>query len=96
MLPQSLHSIADFAYEHPEAFKEWKESSNSVICLSVPSEEKLLDLYSKLSGQTPTTKFFEPDINQWTSICLYGSPEIRKKLSHLPLALKKIEDYVID
>ena len=96
MLPQSLHSIADFAYEHPEAFKEWKETSNSVICLSVPSEEKLLSLYLKLSGKTPATRFFEPDINQWTSICLYGTPEIRKSLSHLPLALKKPKNYVID
>jgi hypothetical protein len=32
--------------------------------------------------------FFEPDVNQFTSLCLYGTPKIRKSLSHLPLALK--------
>jgi len=34
-------------------------------------------------------KFFEPDVDEFTSICLYGTPEIRKKLSHLPLIMKK-------
>jgi hypothetical protein len=32
--------------------------------------------------------FFEPDVNEFTSLCVYGTPEIRKKLSHLPLSLK--------
>lgn len=32
--------------------------------------------------------FFEPDVDQFTSVCLYGTPQIRKSLSHLPLALK--------
>ena len=85
---QSTHSIADFAYEHPEVFKKWKEESNSIICLSCKSEAQLLKLYEKYSQLTPAVKFFEPDVDQWTSICLYGTPQIRKSLSHLPLALK--------
>jgi predicted GTPase len=85
---QSTHSIADFAYEHPEIFKIWKEQSNSIICLSAKSEEHLLKLYEKYSNITPTVKFFEPDVNEYTSICLYGTPAIRKSLSHLPLTLK--------
>jgi hypothetical protein len=32
--------------------------------------------------------FFEPDVDEFTSVCLYGTPKIRKSLSHLPLALK--------
>jgi len=33
-------------------------------------------------------------VNEWTSICLYGTPEIRKTLSSLPLALKNLnKDY---
>ena len=96
-LPQSLHAIADFAYEHPETFHRWKKESNSVICLSVDSEERLLKYYGKLSRLTPATKFYEPDVDQWTSICVYGTPDIRKKLSHLPLALKAIKnEYVVD
>ena len=90
-LPQSVHAIADFAYEFPEQFKNWKAESNSVVCLAAKSEEHLLKLYDKYSQLTPTVKFFEPDVNEWTSICLYGTPEIRRSLSSLPLALKNIK-----
>ena len=89
---QSTHSIADFAYEFPDEFRKWKNDSNSIVCLSATSEEHLLKLYEKYSKLTPTVKFFEPDIDQYTSICLYGTPEIRKKLSSLPLALKKLQN----
>jgi len=96
-LPQSLHAIADFAYENPETFHNWKQESNSVICLSVESEERLLKYYDKLSKITPSTKFYEPDVDEWTSICVYGTPDVRKRLSHLPLALKSIKnEYVVD
>lgn len=89
---QSTHSIADFAYQFPDEFKTWKEDSNSIICLSVGSEEKLLKLYEKYSQLTPSVKFYEPDVDQWTSICLYGTSEIRKKLSHLSLLLKNLKN----
>lgn len=85
---QSTHSIADFAHTYSEVFSQWKEESNSIICLSVKSEQDLLKLYQKYKDLTPTVKFFEPDVDEWTSICLYGTPQIRKKLSHLPLILK--------
>jgi len=85
---QSTHSIADFAHQFPEVFSQWKEESNSIICLSVKSEQDLLKTYLKYKDLTPTIKFFEPDVDEWTSICLYGTPQIRKKLSHLPLILK--------
>lgn len=85
---QSTHSIADFAHTYSEVFSQWKEESNSIICLSVKSEQDLLKLYHKYKDLTPTVKFFEPDVEEWTSICLYGTPQIRKKLSHLPLILK--------
>jgi len=94
---QSQHSIADFQHAFPVSSKYWKEESNSIISLSVGSEEKLLKLYDKLSKQTDVVLFREPDIdNQATSIAILGTPQIRKKLSHLPLALKnKTIDQVI-
>jgi peptidyl-tRNA hydrolase len=94
---QSTHSIADFAYEHPETFGKWKEESNSIICLSAKSQEHLLKLYEKFSRVTQATIFFEPDVDEYTSLCLYGTPEIRKALSHLPLSLKqKTNEPVVD
>ena len=46
-------------------------------------------LYDKFSEITQTTLFFEPDINEYTSLCLYGTQEVRKKLSRIPLAGKE-------
>ena len=87
---QSSHSIADFADTHKEHFKDWKEQSNSIICLSIPDETELLKLYNKFKDKTPSIKFFEPDVDAYTSICLYGTEKIRKSLSHLPLSLKEL------
>jgi len=85
---QSTHAVADFAEQHHEAFRAWKAESNSIICLSTPSEEALLKLYEKYQDVTPVSKFYEPDVDQWTSICMLGTPQVRKKLSHLSLSLK--------
>ena len=91
---QSCHSLADFSHEFPEQFKDWKESSNSIICLEAKSEEHLLNIYEKFKDLTPSVIFFEPDIDQYTSICLYGTPDIRKKLASLPLILKNKKEEV--
>ncbi len=85
---QSTHSIADFAFEFPEVFSKWKSESNSIICLSVKSEFELERIYEKFKDLTPTVIFYEPDVDERTSLCLYGTPEIRKKLRSLPLLLK--------
>lgn len=93
---QSTHAVADFAAEYPETFLKWKEESNSIICLGVPTIEDLLRIYNYYRDLTPSTIFFEPDINQVTSIALYGTPDIRKKLSSLPLILKNKKANVVD
>lgn len=85
---QSTHSIADFAFEYPIEFKNWKSESNSIICLAVKNEFELKKIYQKFKELTPSVIFYEPDIDEETSICLYGTPEVRKKLRHLPLLLK--------
>ena len=83
---QSTHSIADFAYEFTQEFKEWKTTSNSIICLQVNNETELDTLFNKLSKLTSVTKFYEPDLNdELTSICLYADKDVRKKVSYLPL-----------
>lgn len=92
---QSCHSVADFAAEHPTTFKKWKEESNSIICLAVKNELELLNLFDKFAKLTEATLFFEPDVNANTSFCMYGTPEVRKKVGNLPLLLKnKNENYV--
>lgn len=63
--------------------------SNSIICLAVRDEFQLNKLYHKFKGVTPSIIFFEPDVNEMTSVCLYGTPDIRKKLQNLPLLLNQ-------
>ena len=93
---QATHATCDFAHEFPDSFREWKTNSNSIICLSTPNELKLLQLFDKYFKMTPVVKFYEPDVDAYTSICLLGTPEVRKKLSHLSLSLKNIPHNVVD
>ena len=90
-LVQSGHSIAEFAYKFPELFKNWVESSNYLISLSTHNEFHLKHLYEKLRLRgANVVAFIEPDIgNQLTSICFYGTPEMRKITNKLNLALWK-------
>lgn len=88
-LAQTIHSSSRFAYHHPELHKKWIEQSEYVVSLSVSNEEKLQRLYYKLlDNGAIIVAFHEPDIdNQLTSICYYGTPELRKITNKLNLAL---------
>lgn len=82
---QTAHSVADFAENFPETFKKWKEESNSIICLSVDNEFELEKYYHKFRKDTDAVIFYEPDVCENTSVCLYGKIEIRNKLKKLKL-----------
>jgi hypothetical protein len=88
---QSLHAVADFAHQHTETFNKWKSESNSVVALSTPNEKSLLKTLKKLEQMNAELVVFrEPDLNdEATSIGVYGTPEIRRKLRGLPLCLGK-------
>jgi len=91
-MAQTVHSSNRFAYHHPELHREWIEKSEYVVNLSIDNEEKLQRLYYKLQDNgAVVVAFHEPDIdNQLTSICYYGTPELRKITSNLKLALSEI------
>jgi hypothetical protein len=65
-------------------------NSNYVIALSVDDENHLKNLFNELKHNgANVVAFTEPDIdNQLTSICYYGTPEMRKITQNLDLALK--------
>lgn len=42
---QLVHGMAEFADKHPVVFKEWKEKSNTVVCLAVKDEAELRSLH---------------------------------------------------
>ncbi len=89
---QTGHSIAEFAHKFPEKFKHWVENSNYLISLATQDENHLKLLYEKLKWRgADVVAFTEPDIgDQVTSICFYGTPELRKITNNLNLALWKI------
>ena len=98
-IAQSNHATADHGHDFPEVSKQWKEESNSIITLTVSSEEELIKLYNKLSKTHNVSLFFEPDIDQHTALCFYADENIRKKLRHLPLAGKvegKVDRLILD
>lgn len=88
-LVQSDHSVCDFAFEYWETFKKWKVESNSIISLQIKNESSLLELFDEIKNKgIDVVKFYEPDIDQYTSICFWASPENRKITSKLKLSLK--------
>lgn len=92
-LVQSGHAIAEWIKQFPQEFAEWNKQSNYLISLSTDNEQTLKDLYNELkSNGAHVVAFYEADIdNQMTSICYFGTPEMRKHTQKLDLALKEIE-----
>lgn len=88
-LVQTGHSIAEFAHQHPNKFNDWITNSNYLVSLSTDNEDTLKNLYEKLKYHGANViAFTEPDIDdQLTSICYYGTPELRKFTNKLNLAL---------
>ena len=68
--------------------------SEYLVSLSIDNEDKLKDLYYKLSWHgANVVAFSEPDIgDQWTSICYMGTPELRKHTNKLDLSLKNLNN----
>jgi len=87
-LAQSVHAVEELANDRSELYLEWKKTSNTVICLSIETEQKLIDMYLDLLRKYVNVKIFvEPDIgNQFTSISFIMKTKEAKKID-LPLAL---------
>lgn len=89
---QSVHAIADFAEQHYQDFLHWKKESNTVVCLSVKNQLELQKYYERFRTRTPCVLFYEPDIDEYTSISFIANPQLQKRVSNLPLTLKKQTD----
>ncbi len=90
-MTQSLHALADFTQQYPQQTKEWAETSNSLVVLSVKDENELTQFIHKLSQfNIKYSAFREPDIdNQLTAIAIEPCDAARKLCSNFPLALKE-------
>ena len=67
-----MHAVADFIFQHKEKANVWHNVSNSIIILSVPSEQDLYAVSNALRGlKLSFTKFIEPDLgDQLTAIAI--------------------------
>lgn len=94
---QSNHATADIVYHlafnNPTLLHEWKRNSNSIITLSVKDVEELNLIHNKFKDKVTIEKFYEPDVNEFTSIAFIADDSIRRKLSYLPLSLKNSIEY---
>jgi len=92
-IPQTIHAAMDFATEFPIEYAEWHKNSNTLVVLSVATEQDLHRLIEKLKAKGfRFTIFREPDIdNAITSICLVPGAGIRKACSGIPLAGKTVK-----
>ena len=85
---QTSHAVAQFSHEHPETFKDWFKDSQYLISLQVSSEDELLKTFGEIKKLFPETVidlFFEPDVDEHTSLCLYANEEVMEYLQKFQL-----------
>lgn len=82
---QSAHSAIQFQYEHPEIANHWNEKSKYLIYLSVKDYDEFIMFVKKLiENDIRMSIFYEPDINQYTSVTIEPgekSKELTKNLN---------------
>jgi len=85
-----VHAANEFPEAYPEIWKQWKHTSNSVICCSVKDIDALTHLCDTLDKKgVRYVKFFEPDVEQLTAVAVEPSEMGRKVTKYLPLAGKE-------
>lgn len=85
-----VHAANEFPETYPDIWKQWKDESNSVICLSVKDLAALEQLCQTLDKkEVKYVKFFEPDVEQLTAVAVEPSEMARKVTKYLPLAGKE-------
>lgn len=90
---QVAHAVADYAADHPELFREWQRTSNSLIVLAASDHSALLALQSRLvAAGLDSTSFREPDLGlELTALAVSPSDMTARMLSSLPLALRRVD-----
>lgn len=78
-----MHASLEYAIQHPDRFREWHSTSQTVVMLTVPDVDWLHLTAHKVEYAVPVARFREPDMgNSFTAFaCVYGG----RKLAKLPL-----------
>ena len=87
-IAQSAHAVAEWCLAVPNEARIWNEQSNTIICLSVPTEYDLRQSFEYVSGYVRPILFKEPDFfDEWTAFAV-GLSVNSWVLSSFPLAGK--------
>ena len=70
-IPQSIHAKDEFTHKYPLLEKKWHEESNTLAVLGVDDTSKLLQLVDELQAAgLKHALFYEPDVEQYTSVAI--------------------------
>lgn len=87
-LAQSVHAMRLFVADHPDVDRAWYETSNNLVCLSVPDQAMLEQLAERAaSAGVEVSMFTEPDLDDQPTALAIG-PAGARLVSSLPLALR--------
>lgn len=89
-MAQAIHAAHSFAFENPDQFRAWIESSGYLVVLSVPDEDGIYEMISKaISADIDYYAFREADFgDELTAVALQPGNIARELCKGLPLALK--------
>lgn len=92
---QASHALIKFIFEHSEISKEWYNTSEYLVKLSVNNQEELLELAEKLRWKEILfSEFREPDLdNELTAIALEPTNRARRVVSSMPLLLSEYNEH---
>lgn len=87
---QATHAAVDFIFQYKDKANVWHSISNSIIILSVPTEQHLYAIADTLRGLSISfNNFTEPDIgNELTALALVPSREATQFCKQFRLALR--------
>lgn len=85
-IAQSAHAVAEWCLQCPKDAALWNEKSNTIICLSVPTEYDLRQSYEYVADYVRPVLFKEPDFfDEWTAFAV-GLSAYAWILKSFPLA----------
>jgi hypothetical protein len=84
-----MHAAMELAADYPEDHQNWHRSSNYIIVLVKPNERSLWEFSKSLKAQGfKVSEFYEPDVQELTSIAVVSAPGIKEACKGIPLAGK--------
>lgn len=86
-IAQSIHSAVEFVMNSKEEVDAWHLESNYVLVLGCQDERHLEDIGTLLyDSDTKFRQFYEPDIDQYTSITFLSNDLTDEITKDMPLA----------